>query len=187
MEKSKGLRVILFPLPLQGCINPMIQLAKILHSRGFSITVIHTRFNAPKASSHPHFTFIEIPDGLSETEERTIHTKLLITKLNRNCESPFRDCLTKLLEPLDSETGDEKQRISCLIDDSGWMFTQPLAQSLKLPRLFLSVFTVSFYRSQFVLPKLQREGYLQLQGIVISHFTVYIVHLHTCLFISFNT
>ncbi|XP_010452499.1 PREDICTED: UDP-glycosyltransferase 76C5 [Camelina sativa] len=163
MEKSNGLRVILFPFPLQGCINPMIQLAKILHSRGFSITVIHTRFNAPKASNHPLFTFLEIPDGLSETEKRTNNTKLLITLLNRNCESPFRDCLTKLLQPLDSETGDEKQRISCLIDDSGWMFAQPLAQSLKLPRLVLNTYQVSFFRNHFVLPKLRREMYLPLQ------------------------
>ncbi|CAH8270188.1 unnamed protein product [Arabidopsis lyrata] len=57
----------------------------------------------------------------------------------------------------DSETGEDKQRISCLIDDFGWMFAQPIAQ---LPRLVVSEFTVSFFRSQFVLPKLRREVYL---------------------------
>ncbi|CAL9229321.1 unnamed protein product [Arabidopsis halleri] len=163
MDKSNGLRVILFPLPLQGCINPMIQLAKILHSRGFSITVIHTRFNAPKASSHPLFTFLQIPDGLSETETRTHDVKLLITLLNRNCESPFRDCLSKLLQSVDSETGEEKQRICCLIHDSGWIFTQPLAKSLNLLRLALSTYTISFFRSHFALPQLRREMYLPLQ------------------------
>ena len=115
MEKSNdGLRVVLFPLPIQGCINPMIQLAKILHSRGFSITVIHTRFNAPKASSHPLFTFLEIPDGLSETEKRTDDKTFLFTLLNQRCEAPFHDCLAKLLVSSDSET----ERISCLIHDS---------------------------------------------------------------------
>ncbi|KAL1196990.1 UDP-glycosyltransferase 76C3 [Cardamine amara subsp. amara] len=163
MGKSNGLRVILFPLPLQGCINPMIQLAKILHSRGFSITVIHTRFNAPKASSHPLFTFFEIPDGLSETEATTHDVTLLLMLLNRNCESPFRDCLTKLLQSVDSETEQEKQRITCLIDDSGWVFTQPLAKSLNLPRLVLNTYKVSFFRNHFVLPKLRREMYLALQ------------------------
>ncbi|KAL0888527.1 hypothetical protein Bca101_012510 [Brassica carinata] len=161
MEKSNGLRVILFPLPLQGCINPMFQLAKILLSRGFSITVIHTRFNAPKASSHPLFSFLEIQDGLSEAETRTHDVTLLLTRLNRSCESPFRDCLTKLLQ---SETEEEKQRISCLIDDSGWIFTQPLAQSLNLPRLVLNTYKVSFFVGHFVLPKLRRERYLLLQG-----------------------
>ncbi|KAG2242445.1 hypothetical protein Bca52824_095716 [Brassica carinata] len=161
MEKSNGLRVILFPLPLQGCINPMFQLAKILLSRGFSITVIHTRFNAPKASSHPLFSFLEIQDGLSEAETRTHDVTLLLTRLNRSCESPFRDCLTKLLQ---SETEEEKQRISCLIDDSGWIFTQPLAQSLNLPRLVLNTYKVSFFVGHFVLPKLRRERYLLLQA-----------------------
>ncbi|KFK24986.1 hypothetical protein AALP_AA8G051600 [Arabis alpina] len=160
MEKSNGLRVVLFPLPIQGCINPMIQLAKILHSRGFSITVIHTSFNAPKAASHPHFTFLQIQEGLSETETRTDDNTRLFTLLNQRCESPFRDCLTKLLQSSDSETGDKKQRICCLIHDSGWTFTQNLAKSLNIPRLLLNVYTISYYRGHFALPKLRGEGYL---------------------------
>ncbi|KAG7549654.1 UDP-glucuronosyl/UDP-glucosyltransferase [Arabidopsis thaliana x Arabidopsis arenosa] len=163
MDKSNGLRVILFPLPLQGCINPMIQLAKILHSRGFSITVIHTRFNAPKASSHPLFTFLQIQDGLSETETSTHDVTLLLTLLNRSCESPFRECLTKLLQSADSKTGEEKQRNCCLIDEAGWIFTQPIAKSLNLPRLVLNTYKVSFFRDHFVLPQLRREMYLPLQ------------------------
>ncbi|CAA7026724.1 unnamed protein product [Microthlaspi erraticum] len=164
MGKSNGLRVIMFPLPLQGCINPMLQLAKILHSRGFSITVIHTRFNAPKTSNHPLFTFLEIPHGLSETETRTRDFTHLLAALNRTCESPFRDCLTKLLQSADSETEEEKQKISCLIYDSGWIFTQPLAQSLNLPKFVLSTYKVSFFLDHFVLPQLRRERYLPLQG-----------------------
>ncbi|KAH0854724.1 hypothetical protein HID58_057742, partial [Brassica napus] len=132
MEKSNGQRVILFPLPLQGCINPMLQLAMILHSRGFSITVIHTRFNPPKPSSHPLFTFLQIPDGLSEAETRTHDVTLLLTRLNRSCKSPFRDCLTKLLQ---SETAEGKQRISCLIHDAQWIFTQSLAHSFESPEI----------------------------------------------------
>ncbi|KFK24985.1 hypothetical protein AALP_AA8G051500 [Arabis alpina] len=161
MEKSNGLRVILFPSPLQGCINPMIQLAKILYSRGFSVTVIHTRFNAPKSSNHPLFNFLEIEDSLSEADTRNHDINLMLTLLNQRCESPFRDCLTKLLQS--SETGEEKQRISCLIDDSQWIFTQPLANSLNLPRLALIATKVSFFLGHFVLPKLRRERYLPLQ------------------------
>ncbi|KFK24984.1 hypothetical protein AALP_AA8G051400 [Arabis alpina] len=166
MEKSNGLRVIMFPLPLQGCINPMLQLAKILLSRGFSITVIHTRYNAPKASSHPLVTFLEIPDGLSEIEKRTRDVTLLLTILNQRCESSFRDCLTKLLQSDDSEIEEEKQRISCLIDDLGWIFTQPLAKSLNLPRFVLNTYKVSFFKDHFLLPQLRREMYLPLQGLI---------------------
>ncbi|PPD70856.1 hypothetical protein GOBAR_DD32266 [Gossypium barbadense] len=59
MEQRKGRRLVLFPLPLQGHINPMFDLANILHSRGFSITIIHTTFNSPNPSNYPHFTFQE--------------------------------------------------------------------------------------------------------------------------------
>ena len=165
MEKSNGLQVILFPLPLQGCINPMIQLAKILHSRGFSITVIHTCFNAPRASSHPFFKLLQIPDGLSEIETRSHDVNLMLTLLNERCESPFRDCLTKLLQAPDSETERKKQMISCLIHDSGWTFTGSVAESLKLPRLVLNVYTISYFRSHFALPKLRRDVNLLSQGI----------------------
>nr|CAB3456163.1 unnamed protein product [Digitaria exilis] len=57
-------RVLLFPLPYQGHINPMFQLAGVLHSRGFAITVFHTHFNAPDASRHPDYHFVPVPrDG----------------------------------------------------------------------------------------------------------------------------
>ncbi|EFH41973.1 predicted protein [Arabidopsis lyrata subsp. lyrata] len=97
MEKKSQL--ILFPLPLQGCINPMLQLAKILYSRSFSITIIHTRFNAEKSSDHPLFTFLQIPDGLSESQTQSRDVLLQLTLLNNNCENPFRECLAKLIKP----------------------------------------------------------------------------------------
>ncbi|KFK24982.1 hypothetical protein AALP_AA8G051200 [Arabis alpina] len=150
MEK----RVIMFPLPLQGCINPMLQLAKILHSRGFSITVIHTRFNAPKASNHPLFNFLEIEDGVSE-KEKDYNVMSLLAQINRNAESPFHDCLRKLL--LQSQ---ESEKISCLIDDCGWLFTQSVSESLNLPRLVLCTFKATFLNAYPIIPLLRTKGYL---------------------------
>ncbi|CAA0814669.1 UDP-glycosyltransferase 76F1 [Striga hermonthica] len=68
--RTGGQRLILFPPPLQGHISPMLQLANILHSRGFSITVIHTRLNSPNPSNHPHFTLAltdVLADGSAES------------------------------------------------------------------------------------------------------------------------
>ncbi|KAL1196993.1 UDP-glycosyltransferase 76C2 [Cardamine amara subsp. amara] len=161
MEKRNGLRVILFPLPLQGCINPMLQLANILHSRGFSITVIHTRFNAPKASSHPLFTFLQISDGLSESQINdapTSNVMSLLAQINCSTESPFRDCLRKLL--VESQ---ESEKISCLIDDCGWLFTQSVSESLNLPRLVLCTFKATFLNAYPILPLL-RTKYLHVSA-----------------------
>ncbi|MFS7958048.1 putative cytokinin 7-beta-glucosyltransferase [Helianthus anomalus] len=38
-ETRRG--IVLFPMPFQGHINPMFQLANILHTQGFKITIIH--------------------------------------------------------------------------------------------------------------------------------------------------
>ncbi|XP_028054483.1 UDP-glycosyltransferase 76F1-like isoform X2 [Camellia sinensis] len=90
-------RVVLLPLPLQGHINPMLQLANILHSHGFSITIIlHTSFPSPNPSNYPHFTFLSFPDGLSQSEASTTDLLSLILLLNLRCINPFRDCLVKL-------------------------------------------------------------------------------------------
>ncbi|KAF5800047.1 hypothetical protein HanXRQr2_Chr07g0311571 [Helianthus annuus] len=61
-------RIIMFPFPFQGHINPMFQLANLLYSEGFSITILHTNFNAPKVSNYSHFTFKSILDDCPENE-----------------------------------------------------------------------------------------------------------------------
>ncbi|VVB13379.1 unnamed protein product [Arabis nemorensis] len=162
MEKRNERRVILFPLPLQGCINPMLQLAKILFSRGFSITIIHTSFNAPKSLDHPLFTFSQIEDGLSETQTKSRDVLLQLTLLNNNCEKPLREGLAKLIKP-DSDSGTtEEMKISCLIDDSGWVFTQSVAESFNIPRLVLCAYKFTFFLGHLLVPQIRREGFLPL-------------------------
>ncbi|KAJ0102927.1 hypothetical protein Patl1_06490 [Pistacia atlantica] len=82
MHQRKGRRLVLFPLPFQGHINPMLQLGNILHSQGFSITIIHTNFNSPNPSNYPHFTFHFIPENLSESEASTTDLAVLVQLLN---------------------------------------------------------------------------------------------------------
>ncbi|CAH1424190.1 unnamed protein product [Lactuca virosa] len=126
-------RIILFPLPFQGHINPMLQLANILHTQGFEITIIHTEFNSPYHSNYPHFIFKSIRDRFFEIESRLTKedASFFVIYLNRSCEEPFRDCLTRLLAE------DDEGSISCLISDALFYFTQAVADSLNLPRLVL--------------------------------------------------
>ena len=132
----KGRGVILFPMPFQGHINP------ILHANGFSITIIHTQFNSPNTSNYPHFRFYSIPDGLSENytvSSDLNHIITLLTNLNSNCVTPFRDCLAELLSiNLDDP-------IACLVTDAGWYFTQAVADGLKLPRIVLRTSNISSF------------------------------------------
>ncbi|KAK9061114.1 hypothetical protein SSX86_018294 [Deinandra increscens subsp. villosa] len=135
MDTLRRKTIILFPIPFQGHINPMLQLANILHTHGFKIIVIHTQYNSPNPSNHPHFTFSPIDDnGFSKIAEKlatNLDVTYLIRYLNENCVDPFRDCLAKLL------LGDQESTIACVITDAIFYFTQAVADELKLPRLAL--------------------------------------------------
>ncbi|KAL6977394.1 hypothetical protein U1Q18_026193 [Sarracenia purpurea var. burkii] len=166
LRSGNGRRLILFPLPLQGHINPMLQLADILHSKGsFSITVVHTRFNSPTASKFPHFTFVPISDGLSETEASTADFIALMSKLNINLVAPLRDCLAGLLSSDDvSEEPSSRPPIACLITDAIWHFSQSVADELEIPRIVLRTSSVSSFLVFAAFPLLREKGYLSKQG-----------------------
>ena len=85
-------------MPLQGHITPMLQLASILYTKGFSITIIHTQFNPPNPSNYPCFAFHSIPDGLLESEANTSDVIRLLTLMNVNCITPFRDTIDIILD-----------------------------------------------------------------------------------------
>ncbi|XP_028123397.1 UDP-glycosyltransferase 76C2-like [Camellia sinensis] len=165
-HESKGRRLVLFPIPLQGHMNPTLQLANILHATGFfSIIIIHTRFNSPTISSYPHFTFCPIPDGLSETESEasTSDTIALLPLLNTNCVAAFRDCFAGLV--LSGVEEEVKEPIACLITDAIWHFSQSVADSLKLPRIVLRTSSLPSFLAFAALPLLLEKGYLPKQGL----------------------
>jgi UDP:flavonoid glycosyltransferase YjiC (YdhE family) len=159
MEKRKGRRLVLFPLPLQGHINPMLLLASILHSKGYSITIINTNFNSLNPSHYPNFTFHSLPDGLLESESSSSSDLVVLIKLiNIKCVAPFRDCMVKLLSDVSEEP------VSCLISDAVFYFTQAVADSLKLPRIVLRTSGVSSFVVFAAFPLLRERGYLPIQG-----------------------
>ncbi|KAJ4971135.1 hypothetical protein NE237_004234 [Protea cynaroides] len=155
----RGARLVLFPLPLQGHINPMLQLASILYSKGFCITIIHTRFNSPNSSNYPDFTFIPIPDGISDIISLLSDVVTFLSLLNTNCAVPFRDCLVRLLSETSSNNGTETETIPCLISDAMMYFTQGVADSLKLPRLVLRTSSIESFHAFAAVPVLRQKGY----------------------------
>ncbi|CAO2825584.1 unnamed protein product [Amaranthus hypochondriacus] len=148
-------RLVLFPLPLQGHQTPMLQLATILYSKGFEISIIHTHFNSPNPANYPHFAFHSVPDNLTESETSTEDLTLLLHKLNRNCAAPFRDRLARVMEDAS---------VACLITDVIWYFTQAVADSLNLSRIVLRTNNPSSFMAFTYLPQFRDKGYLSAQG-----------------------
>jgi len=158
MEGRKGRRVLLFPLPFQGHVNPMFQLAQILHSKGFSITVIHTTFNSPNPSNYPHFSFSFIQDGFSQTQSSDLLSFLV--ELNLKCVAPFKDCVEKLLRSDEAV----EEPVVCLISDVMCHFTRGVADNLKLPRIVLRTGGASSFVAFTAYPLFRQRGYISTQG-----------------------
>ncbi|KAL2248864.1 UDP-glycosyltransferase 76F1-like [Sesamum indicum] len=159
LEKPiNGKRLLFFSLPLQGHMTPMLQLADILHSKGFSITFIHTKYNSPNPSNYPHFTFQPISDDLSEAETSGLSVFDLAYLINVKCVAPFRDCLDQLFS--DSP---EERPFAGLISDPALHFTREVAKSFQLQRFVLRTSGVGAFRAFSSFPLLQEKGYLPIQ------------------------
>ncbi|ESR38176.1 hypothetical protein CICLE_v10028422mg [Citrus x clementina] len=147
-------RVVLVPSPHQGHINPTLQLGTILHSKGFSITVVHTQFNSPNPSNHPEFEFQSIPDGLMDVNISARNLVDSILLLNENCREPFRNWLVQMIK--EQQPGDE---IVCIIYDEVMYFAEASASQLNVQSIILRTSGAVTVVARLVLFQLKEEGY----------------------------
>lgn len=164
MESQIRHRLVLIPPPFQGHITPMLQLATILHSKGFSITIAHTHFNSPDPSNYPNFNFIPFFDALSNTQISSKNFIDITSTLNTKCVSSLKELLIHEITKLTHE------KIVCIIYDGLLYFIDSLAKELKLPSIVFRTTSATNLLTYHACAELQSKGYLPLQGTVNSHF-----------------
>ncbi|KAK4273679.1 hypothetical protein QN277_017023 [Acacia crassicarpa] len=158
MERQrKGVSVVLIPSPLQGHIAPILGLADILYSNGFSIIIGHTLFNSPNPSAYPHFSFLPFSDQLTESEASTSDPLHLTNLINIRCALPLTRSLSQLLSDPSLDP------IVCFISDAALHFTRSVCDSLRLPRLVLRTGGASSFLVFSLFPLLRQRGYLPIQ------------------------
>ncbi|CAH8268741.1 unnamed protein product [Arabidopsis lyrata] len=163
MEERRGRRIIMFPLPFAGHFNPMIELAGIFHHRGFSVTILHTSYNFPDPSRHPHFTFRSIPhnkegeeDPLSQSETSSMDLIVLMLRLKQCYAETFRQSLAE-------EVGGE-ETVCCLVSDAIWgKITEVVAEEIGVRRVVLRTGGASSFCAFAAYPLLRDKGYLPIQ------------------------
>lgn len=146
---SRRRRVLVFPLPFQGHINPMLQLAGALHGRRgggggeLSVTVLHTRFNALDPSRHPELAFVEVADGIPPDVAARGRVAEIILAMNAAMEatedesgaaspSNIREVLASVVA-----AGEGQPSVACLVIDSHLLAVQKAAAGLGIPTLVL--------------------------------------------------
>ncbi|WCJ44443.1 UDP-Glycosyltransferase superfamily protein [Euphorbia peplus] len=134
---SSSPHAICVPFPTQGHINPMLQLAKLLHLKGFHITFVNTEYNHKRLLRSRGSKFIDaistfhfetISDGLPPSEaDCTQEVNSLCAAVKNNCLAPFR----KLLSKLTNST--EVPPVTCIISDCMMSFTIQASEEHKIP------------------------------------------------------
>ncbi|CAH1453973.1 unnamed protein product [Lactuca virosa] len=128
------------PTPFQGHINPMLKLAKILHSRGFHITFVNTEFyhqrllrsqGSDALNGLPSFCFEAIPDGLPPPENpgATPDALSFCMSVDEICLGPLKSLLSKL--------NASSPPVTCMVADIFMGFTHDAAREFDIPEIVL--------------------------------------------------
>ncbi|KAI8003944.1 7-deoxyloganetin glucosyltransferase [Camellia lanceoleosa] len=138
LEKPHALCI---PFPVQGHINPMLKLAKLLYNRGFHITFLNTEFNHKRLLKSrgpdsldglPSFRFEAIPDGLPESDaDATQEIPSLLEATSKHCLAPFKDLIYKLNNTATSNV----PPVTCIVSDAIMCFTLAVAEELGIPHV----------------------------------------------------
>ncbi|KAF8690545.1 hypothetical protein HU200_040907 [Digitaria exilis] len=166
-RRRRAARVALMPLPFQGHITPMLQLAGALHARGLAVTVLHTAFNAPDPTRHPGLSFVSVPDAIADAVAATANGGAdRVAAMNAAVEAPglaegVRDALASLMR-LGEEEGGEP-RLACLVIDATLTAAQKAASGLGLPTLVLHTCSAACFRLFGSYDMLYDKGYLPAQ------------------------
>ncbi|KAK6145435.1 hypothetical protein DH2020_022255 [Rehmannia glutinosa] len=164
--------ILIFPIPLQGHVNSMLNLAEILCLSDLHVTIllfdhIHSRLLRHAAlqsrfSGYPGFRVATISDGLPADHPRSGERILdSVRSLKEVGGSQFRH----LMESTDelSEGGD-RRRVSCLIVDGALSFTIPVVEDMGIPYIFFRTISACAFWAYFCIQDIIDAGELPLKG-----------------------
>ncbi|XP_019192211.1 PREDICTED: 7-deoxyloganetic acid glucosyltransferase-like [Ipomoea nil] len=161
--------VLIFPLPLQGPVNCMLNLAEILcvhgdihvtflntdhvHRRLLSYTDVEERFRR-----YPNFRFETLPDGMPEDSPRTGEQIVEMIQCIEKVTCPlFREMVTA------GGSASEKP-VSCLIVDGIFPFAVDIAKEIGVPLFYFDTISPCAVWIYLRVPKLIEAGELPFQG-----------------------
>jgi hypothetical protein len=159
-------RVLVFPLPFQGHINPMLQLADVLHARGgLSVTVLHTRFHAPDPARRPEFRFVPVPDGVPAEIAASGDIIGILDAMNIAMEADgaaaLRDVLASVLA---GDDDGEQPAAACIVFDANLTAVPRAAAAVGLRTLVLRTASAACFVCLRAYPMLHQRGYLPPEG-----------------------
>ncbi|KAM4070532.1 hypothetical protein ACB094_12G171700 [Castanea mollissima] len=167
--ESKAPHVLIFPIPAQGHVNSMLNLAQLLSLAGLNITFLNTDHNHNRLVLHtnilhqfacfPGFQFKTIPDGLPDDHPRAgdrfnevFDSIKLVTK------PLFREMLCS--GQLNSATG---QSVTCIIADGILSFPIDVGNELGIPVIHFRTASACYFWACFCIQDMIETGELPIR------------------------
>ncbi|KAM3196189.1 hypothetical protein ACQJBY_072061 [Aegilops geniculata] len=132
---------VMIPYPAQGHITPMLNLAKLLHARGFHVTFVNNEFNhrrllrsqsADTLRGLPAFRFAEIADGLPPSDREATQDVIALCYSTMTTSLPrFKELVVKLNDEAEN-SGGALPPVTCVVADSIMSFALDAARELGL-------------------------------------------------------
>ncbi|XP_010426366.1 PREDICTED: UDP-glycosyltransferase 76E12-like [Camelina sativa] len=132
----------------------MMQLAKALHLKGFSITALQTKFNYfIPSDGFTDYQFVSIQESLPESDFKNLGPIQFMLKLKKECQVSLKACLGQLLLQKSNE-------ISCVIYDESMYFAEAAAKEFNLPNVIFSTTSATAFKCRSVFEKLYANNVL---------------------------
>ncbi|KAJ8770340.1 hypothetical protein K2173_014950 [Erythroxylum novogranatense] len=156
---------VLIPLPSQGHMKTMLQLAKLLHRKGFHITYVnleinHRRLLESRGSLHdlPDFRFEFIPDGLPSLDTDAFQQMDLIWEnlMQGRYLASFKRVVSKVSPNIPP--------VTCVVSDAFMsLLTVTAAEQLRIPIAIFFTFSACGFMGLYQVPVLEERGLLPLK------------------------
>ncbi|XP_065636031.1 7-deoxyloganetic acid glucosyltransferase-like isoform X2 [Quercus suber] len=167
--ESKAPHVLIFPLPAQGHVNSMLNLAQLLSLSGLNITFLNTDHNHNRLVLHtdildrfacfPGFQFKSIPDGLPADHPRAgVRFMEVFDSIKLVTEPLFKEMMSS--GQLNSATG---QSVTCIIADGSLSFPIDVGNELGIPVIYFRKISACCFWAYFCIQDMIEAGELPIR------------------------
>ncbi|GKC39355.1 hypothetical protein Tco_1051739, partial [Tanacetum coccineum] len=153
-HNRKRWQLVLIVSPLQGHTTPILQLGTYLHSKGFSITIAHSKINPPNPSNHSDFIFFPMSDNLSGPGDFPSFVEFL-QALGDNCKPHLKQ---HLIQMINTQKDTYVKESIIIIYDNLMPFARTVASELSLPSIIMHSSSAAFFPAYKIIPQLHLEG-----------------------------
>ena len=169
---------VMIPYPAQGHITPMLQLAKLLHARGFHVTFVNNEFNhrrllrsqgADALRGVPAFRFAAIADGLPPSDPDATQDIPALCYSTMTTNLPRFKALVAKLDEEAQASGGALPPVTCVVADSTMSFALRAARELGLRCATLWTASACGFMTYHHYKDLRDRGIVPLKGMKCLH------------------